>query len=98
MEGQVAEFGRLDTQVLERLRLRINDLIKAFSLHFVRGDHGPPDGLVDEVGERLVDPLGQVDMSPMTESLALNKFFDFGHGIILRPVEFEGLGCSVVVV
>lgn len=97
MERQAAQLRRLNAQILERLRLRINHLIDVFALNLIRRYGVPPESLVEDIGNRFQDALWYVDMSSSLDDLAIHELGYLGHGVVRGPEELVGLrGGSVV--
>ena len=97
MKRQTAQLRRLNTQILEGLRLRINHLIDKLPLYLVRGDCMPPQNPVQSTSNGLQQPFGYIKVSPMLDDFAVHEVGDFGSRIVLRAVKLVGLRCSAVV-
>lgn len=91
VESEVAQLRRLNSKVLERLRSRVNLLVDKLALHLV-GRHGvPPEKLVEVVGSRLHQDLGNIEMAAVLDDLAVNQLGNLRHGVVLRAVQLKSL-------
>lgn len=99
VESQVGQVGcLLHAQVLERLRLGVNDLVNKLALDLIGRQGVPPEVLVNVVGERFEEGLGNVDVAALLDDFAVDQFGNLGGGIVLGTVQLEGLTSSAVVV
>lgn len=97
MESQVSKVSWLDAEVLEGLRIWIDDLIQELTLNLVTGKDRPPKSLVKESGSWLEDSLWHVDVSAVLVDFLVDQLSDLGCGIVLWSVELVCLRGSVVV-
>ena len=97
MVRQVGQFCRLDAEILERLRPRVDHLVQKLLLDLICGNRDAEPEFVEVVGEELVNWFGQIDVATLLEDLAVDEFRDLGHGILCGTVEFEGLARRGVV-
>lgn len=97
MKRQTTQLRRLNPQILECLRLRINLLIEKLFFHLVRRRGRPPDELIQHSRNGFEDAFGDVDVAAAFVDFAVDELRDFGHGVVFRAVELEGLGGGGVV-
>lgn len=98
MEGKVADLSRLDSKILECLRIRVDLLVNELPLHLIGTDGGPPEELVEIIGHWLQQGLGNVDVTAVLDDLTVNKLGNLRGGVVLRAVELKSLPSSSVIV
>lgn len=96
--GEVGDIDGLHAEILERLGLRVNDLVHELTLNLIGGQGVPPEGLVQDTSDGLENGLGNVDVSTLLEDFLVHKLSDLGHAVLLRSVQLVGLASSGVVV
>ena len=97
MKRQTAQLRRLNAQILERLRLRIDRLIQKLLLHLIRRHGRPPGELIQHSRNGFEDAFRHIDVAAALDDFAVDELGDFGHGVVFRAVELEGLGGGGVV-
>lgn len=58
----------------------------------------PPENLVENLGDRLEDGLGDVEVTSLLVNLLVDHVGDLLHGVLLRSVELKSLSGRAVVV
>lgn len=96
--GQVGQLIRLNAQVLEGLGSRVDLLVHELPLHLVGGHGGPPDELVQVVGQGLQGALGDVDVAAVLDDFAVDQLGNLGGRVVLGAVKLIGLTGGRVVV
>lgn len=92
-EVVVCELGnvtRLDIQILECLGLGIDDLVQVLALDKILREGVPPEQLVHDLGDRLQDGLGDVDVGSLLEDFLVNHGSNLSHGVLLGAVKLKG--------
>jgi len=97
MKRQTAQLRRLNPQILERLRCRINLLVNELPLYLISGQDRPPERLVQKTSNRLQDRLGEIDMSAVLDDFTVYQLGDLGGGVVLGPVQLICLRGSGVI-
>lgn len=96
--GEVGDVARLDAEVLEGLRVLVNDLVVELALNLVGGAEGPPQSPVQDTKKGLHHGFGQVDVTALLDDLTVDKLRNLLHAVLLGAVELEGLAGGRVVV
>lgn len=98
MEGVVCNVNGLDAQVLEGLGGGVDVLVEELADNLVLAGNWPPEELVEEVGKRLHELSGDVDVASRLEDFTVNHFLELGQLVLLGAVKLVGLAGSGVVV
>lgn len=99
VEGQVGQIGSLlHAQILEGLGCGVDFLVEELALDLVRGHGVPPDVLVEVVGERLEDGLGDVDVTALLDNFAVDELGNLGGRVVLGSVKLVCLTGGGIVV
>lgn len=98
MISEVGNVTRLNSEVLEGLCLRIDDLVEEFSLNLVSRHGMPPESFVENASHGLQYSLGDIDVSPLLEDFLINHLRNLGHSILLGAVKLESLTSGRVIV
>lgn len=95
---ELADVTRLDTKVLERLGVLIDDLVNVLHLDLLFRDNWPPQQLVQDDSNRLQDLPGHVDVLALVEDFSVDHLGNLGSRVFLGAVQLVGLRSRVVVV
>jgi hypothetical protein len=91
VEGQIAEFSGLDTQVLESFGGRVDRLIDEFSLYFVFGHNRPPQRFIEHFGQGFQHPLRYVNVAAVLDDFLVHQVRNLSRGVMGRTIKLESL-------
>lgn len=97
MKREIRQLPRLDPQILESLRLRIDLLIDKLPLHLVRTRLAPPDQPVVQLRYWFEQAFGDIDVPSMLDDFAVHEAGDFGGRVVRGAVELVGFGGGGVI-
>lgn len=89
----VCELGnvtRLNIQILECLGLGVDDLVQVLALNKILREGVPPEQSVHDLGDRLHDGLGDVDVGSLLEDFLVNHGSNLSHGVLLGAIKLKG--------
>ena len=91
MKGQTAQLCRLNPQIFERLRRRINLLINKLPLYLIGRQNRPPKCSIQKTSYRFQNRLRQINVSTMLDDFLVDELGNLGCGVVLWAVELVGL-------